>query len=427
MTYNIDMGINTSDRFKHTAISLTLLGLITFGTLQLSNCLANKKSSYKKIENIHRFKNEVDSLKLLNESNLHSELIRQIDKAQKTILVTMFSWDNDKTGHEIWESLLAAADRGVIVTIIKDHKWRRSENKKFRESKLKARFRRNKNIILKDGFWVGGKGSSSYHTYKNHAKYWVFDEWTETEAVIVWWMNVWDAYSDWHDYMVFMSWTWISNEIKNHSVQDNMWAFNRTKHLEHNGLTSIKNIVGTNDSGQSHLMERQVKLSFIHLLQNAQERITIEMAYLWDDDITNTLIEQVKKNIKVTIIIPEKADIQDDLNKRTIQEIIKKTWNPDNLEIYLYSKWLHAKAFIVDDKAVIWSANFNIQSTEQLWEVSILFDGSKSQLAASIVAQLDRQLQQDMQTSKKAQCLEDVRYNIIKAFGEWLFGDIIMQ
>ncbi len=101
MTYNIDMGINTSDRFKHTAISLTLLGLITFGTLQLSNCLANKKSSYKKVENIHRFKNEVDSLKLLNESNLHSELIRQIDKAQKTILVTMFSWDNDKTGHEI--------------------------------------------------------------------------------------------------------------------------------------------------------------------------------------------------------------------------------------------------------------------------------------------------------------------------------------
>src|SRR5436190_1059756 len=47
-------------------------------------------------------------------------VLRRIDGARRTILVRSFNWRDDATGEMVGRALLRAADRGVIVTILKD-------------------------------------------------------------------------------------------------------------------------------------------------------------------------------------------------------------------------------------------------------------------------------------------------------------------
>ena len=52
--------------------------------------------------------------------NAFPEIMRQIRTAEHEITVHMFIWREDRTGKEIARELIAAADRGVKVTIEKD-------------------------------------------------------------------------------------------------------------------------------------------------------------------------------------------------------------------------------------------------------------------------------------------------------------------
>ena len=47
-------------------------------------------------------------------------IIEQIEKAEKSIVIAMFVWREDKIGNQIAEKLLEAANRGVNIHIIKD-------------------------------------------------------------------------------------------------------------------------------------------------------------------------------------------------------------------------------------------------------------------------------------------------------------------
>ena len=92
------------------------------------------------------------------------------------------------------------------------------------------------------------------------------------------------------------------------------------------------------------LKQKEIKPKVIELLEYALQEwapVTIEMAYFWDIDITEKIIEVVNSWVKVDIILPEKANVQDDLNKKVMKEILDKAnWN---IGIYFYPGMLHAK------------------------------------------------------------------------------------
>lgn len=47
-------------------------------------------------------------------------IIEKIESAEKSIMIGMFVWREDRIGNQIAEKLLEAANRGVSVHIIKD-------------------------------------------------------------------------------------------------------------------------------------------------------------------------------------------------------------------------------------------------------------------------------------------------------------------
>ena len=49
-----------------------------------------------------------------------ARILKRIDEAERTILVRCFEWRDDQTGEMVARALLAAADRGVQVKILKD-------------------------------------------------------------------------------------------------------------------------------------------------------------------------------------------------------------------------------------------------------------------------------------------------------------------
>ena len=57
---------------------------------------------------------------LVDGKNAFPEIIRCIRKAHESIFINMFIWRNDTIGCTLAHELLAAADRGVKVTISKD-------------------------------------------------------------------------------------------------------------------------------------------------------------------------------------------------------------------------------------------------------------------------------------------------------------------
>ena len=51
----------------------------------------------------------------------YARIFERIATARRSIVVRAFEWRDDQTGRDLAAALLAAADRGVAVTIIKDH------------------------------------------------------------------------------------------------------------------------------------------------------------------------------------------------------------------------------------------------------------------------------------------------------------------
>lgn len=73
------------------------------------------------------------------------------------------------------------------------------------------------------------------------------------------------------------------------------------------------------------------------------EPITIEMAYFGDKDVTDKIINVLNAGVKVNIILPANANVQDDLNKREISRILDENLMNNNLTVALFPEMLHAK------------------------------------------------------------------------------------
>lgn len=75
----------------------------------------------------------------------------------------------------------------------------------------------------------------------------------------------------------------------------------------------------------------KAKTEILKLINSATSSIDLVMAYFGDRDINNAIIEKANQGVKVTIITAQKANIQNDLNRKVLKELMKKTNNKINL------------------------------------------------------------------------------------------------
>ena len=158
----------------------------------------------------------------------------------------------------------------------------------------------------------------------------------------------------------------------------------------------------------------EIKHEMLDLISYAKKSVTILMAYIGDKDITGKIIEIANKGINVTILLPEKANLQNDLNMKTLKSIMRGTNNKINA--YLRKKMVHAKMIIIDDEIVTFgSCNINKNSMTKLSELNILINTSSYK---EFDEKLKLSLEENFKNTIKITDANMINYNPAKALIE---------
>lgn len=395
-----------------------------------------------------------DSLDLLIDwKEAFSEIIKQIDSAQNLIEIHIFIWRNDNTGQILAQKLLDAVNDpsrpNLHVKIIKDsvggifeHAEQNKQSffhpslplplaiqSKFVDSAYKNQ-NEAKNDIQQDNVLLG---QLLAHTdiqivsekMYDHSKYYIFD----SKTIITGWMNIWDEYLGWHDYMIKMedspllvekfkqriAWVDDFDSWSSFEFSMNRWK----KSWEYLGMHN-------NFWESKQLPEKEIKTKILEILDYAEknnEPITIEMAYFGDKDVTDKIINVLNAGVKVNIILPANANVQDDLNKREISRILDENLMNNNLTVALFPEMLHAKMIHVWDLnaslSTSWitffgSANLNKKATKDLAELNVIINDNDCNFTKEVKLQLTR----DLHKSTVIKAPPKITFSHIKAWFE---------
>lgn len=362
-----------------------------------------------------------------------SQIQKRIEQAQKTIEINMFIWRDDYIGNQMIDILYAAAQRGVKVTISKDALGGIFElSEEHRQSMFHKDFRlrqyvqglfldkmypmngkspnqkQQKNVKL-DGFLAHSNISISYKkNKKDHSKYYIFDD----QIVIVGGINIEDKelFTDvegrpYHDYMV-------ACEGKNY-VDDFRMAIKGQKQFAIGD--SIGFMINRHDENGTGHSDFHAKSALLKLLEQATISVDVVMAYLGDPDIENRLIELVQQGIRVRMIMPVKANLQQDLNVKALKRMYIKTQG--QIRIYFSPYMVHAKLVKIDEKYVtLGSLNLNRQAMEKLAELNIIVSLEKNEFKNV----LDQSISDQLNQCKEVKSINDFKFNKMKAFCESL-------
>ncbi len=421
---------HTSSKFKKILLPVLTTLVVCFTGKKIHDCF-QQQPTVKHYAEIPYSHGVLDSIDLLDNSVAFQHIMLAIDSAKVNVDIAMFEWHDDTIWNEFAKHILEAADRGVHIQIFKDMLWSYyyGEGSTFLESKFHTLLKQHPNIELRDGKDFGGpRWSQRLRNFNNHAKYIIIDGKTTHEVVFVGDMNIGDHYQHRRGYMLMLSGDWFSDDLHNYKKEsrNKVHQQERTEQKKELSLKVVKNSLHWDRAKRERFIgELNIQQSIIDLMSQAKKRIRIQIAYLWDKDITKTLIQQVIDGKEVKLMIPMQADLQDDTNKKTIQSILDATQWCDNLEVYLYNEGLHAKAFIFDDKVLIGSANMNSLSTLHHWEVCAVLETSWDPKMKHVLQDLEKQFLQDIQHARLVTEQSQLSYNPVKAHIEKLYSDWI--
>jgi cardiolipin synthase len=309
----------------------------------------------------------------------YARIFDRIATARRSILVRAFEWRDDATGQALAQALLAAADRGVEVTIVKDHVGAYYE---YLEGTNQSLFHKRVELIPRLGTWVlmgwYGRWGSLRQTPSavaealrdhprvhlvaekrfDHSKLYVFDD----ETVILGGMGIGDDFRHVNiDFMVEVSGGRAAERLAERYEQGVRFDGERSfDYLLHS-------FRGRAANGESLADQR------LALINQTRERLTIAMAYLGDPAATEALVAAVRRGVRVTLLTAARANVGADLNLYTCATLLRRTGHAENLRIVLHPTMVHAKALVGDGAwATVGSTNFTVLSHGDYEEVDIL-------------------------------------------------------
>ena len=358
--------------------------------------------------------------------NAFPEIIRQIRTAEHDITVHMFIWREDRIGKEIAREIIAAADRGVKVTIEKDmyavtlEYAEESQRSLCHRPDLRDRLCISvlKLIYNRE---LAGKALRSYRssiymqlkehpgivmidgvrTY-DHSKYYIFDR----RVMILGGINIEDKeyYRDlkgriYHDYMVKISDLGIVAQF-----------------LEKRKEPQKKSdLFRVNMKAPTRCFE--LKSSYMGIIDGAERELCIMMAYFAPDkDILSGIKRAIHRGVRVRILIPKDANFNDDMNRLTVSNLLGYSVSHSGgyrgrLDIYMTENMLHSKLLMNERRVIIGSCNINKKSFTKLDELAIEVDNDDSLFAAEIRSSLEAAF-------RNAECVSTrnrIRYNLVLA------------
>ena len=324
-----------------------------------------------------------------------ARLLGLIGRARRRIVVRSFEWRDDDTGQAVARALLAAADRGVEVTIMKDrlggfyeHLQATKQSFFHKRIELGARWQlwglmmfygrwgslRQTPSALAEALCAHPRVRCEVGKRFDHAKVYTFDD----ETVVLGGMGIGDDYRHVNlDFMVEISGGDAVERLAERSA--GRAPFDEARTFDY----LLPSFEGRTRLGPSLAEER------LALIAGARERLTIAMAYLGDRAATEALVAAVRRGVSVTLLTAARADIAGDLNLFTCAQLLRRTKNAENLRILLHPTMVHGKAIVGDGSWVdIGSTNFTRLSHEGYDELNVFVrDGG---FARAVEASIER-------------------------------------
>lgn len=322
-----------------------------------------------------------------------ARILELTGSASHTIEVRAFLWRDDETGNELALELLRAADRGVQVHIRKD---RIGANYELIGGSQQSFFHKHSGVGQSVRTWFlstvyRGHGKARQRTNElavalcqhpnvkidqrkrfDHAKLFIFDE----RHVILGSMGIGNNHRhEWTDVMVELSGEEIVQRLRERT--DGGVPFDSTRNIDF--LVHCRDVHG--DVTCPMLADR------LGLIDSAQNRLTVEMAYFGDRRYTEALLRAVRRGVQVTLVTSAKADLLGDLNLATCDALLRAAAGAPNLRVFLHPSMIHSKVVVVDGTLCdVGSANFTRLSHGVYDEVNLYVrdEGLASRLEALI-------------------------------------------
>jgi len=307
-----------------------------------------------------------------------ARILHRIEHAHRRILIRCFEWRDDDTGQSVARALLAAADRGVEVTIFKDrlggfyeHLAATKQSLFHKQIEFGARWQLW-GLMAFYGRWGSLRQTPSQLAEAlanhprvrlivekrfDHAKLFLFDD----QTIILGGMGIGDDFRDVNvDFMVEISGGDAVERLADRYA--GRVHFDAQRHFDF----LLHSSDGQARTGESLGAQR------LALIAEARERLTIAMAYLGDPASTEALCQAVRRGVSVTLLTGAKADVGSDLNRFTCAQILRRTGGPGNLRLVLHPTMVHGKVIVGDGEWVdLGSTNFTQLSHNGYEELDI--------------------------------------------------------
>ena len=362
---------------------------------------------------------------LVDGKNAFPKIIECIENAKSSIEINMFIWRDDEIGNRMAEAVLSAADRGVKVNISVDRYGvvleKCEERKKSFFHKKLSFVEAVKIFILKllypKNVARGRARDERTPTYirvvshpnikisanefkADHSKWYIIDE----SILFVGGINIEDKENGcdingtpYGDYMVMLC------------GEKYVKAFKTKRESGQNCIDGL--FFGVNLKKHAEIFEMEEL--YIDLFKSAKSRLHITMAYFSPlKKFLDEIVAAHKRGVRVTIVVPQKANFQNSSNRLTVRRLLKAT--DGQIEVYFSPRMLHTKLVLNDEYASLGSTNITKKAFGQLDELNLFVKRGGTEFDSA----LEKSIGHDIGEARRILNYKDVKYNRLLAFFE---------
>lgn len=308
-------------------------------------------------------KMDTEAVKLFdNNLELYSSILKDIQTAKESVFLEFFRFNTDAMGENFRNALALAASRGVEVKVLVDS-WGTENNSHFFGpiSQAGGTVRFYKKIR-----WFNASFFAKNHC-RNHRKLVIIDR----KISYLGSSNI-SAYSlSWRELNLRL----VDEELGLLFTKAFFDSYNTYKiyELHKNGFKRdmhYKDMIIMQEVPAIH--RQRLKQKYELLIHIAKKSVVIETPYFLPGyRLRKTMVNAVKRGVKVLVIIPRHSDVLavDIIRRHYLGVLAEK-----GVDIQLYELGnLHAKGLLIDDEIFsIGSANFDYRSFRYQYEISLI-------------------------------------------------------
>ena len=350
------------------------------------------------------------------------EILGCIENAKRSLEINMFIWRDDEIGNRIARAVLEAADRGVQVYISADRygvvleKCEEAKKSFFHKT---LTFKEKVTVFLLKLLYPGTCGWDrakdeqtplyqqimahpnirvSADVFKaDHSKYYIID-----------------------DQILFLGGVNIEDKENGADRQGRVYGDYMARLTGRDYVNAFRTKLETGENIRSDLffgLNRKIPVrrfemeqAYLDLINGARRELHITMAYFSPlENFLEAILAAHARGVQVTILVPERANFQNDSNHRTLSRLLKATGG--DIRVYLSPKMLHTKLVMSEKLISFGSTNITKKAFTQLDELNLFLPNEDSRFQRELL----QSIREDLAGSRR---VEKIKYNRLLAFLE---------